>query len=265
MPGRVLVGTSGWSYQHWQGIFYPPELEREEWLAFYARAFPTVEVNSTFYRLPFENMVLSWRHRTPEGFLFAAKFSRQATHVHRLRDCQSIVQRWLERMRLLEEKLGVVLVQLPPGLHKDLPLLEAFLRLFPEDTRVAVEFRHPSWECEEVYDLLRTLGVAHCTISYPRYPTNWTVTASFAYVRLHGVTRAYDYCYSGEELRELATHLHQLLQQVQQVFVYFNNDTSGYAPDNARQLQTLLSLQERVAGTAQLGENPHIKTGSEEG
>lgn len=265
MPGRVLIGTSGWSYQHWRGIFYPPELEREEWLAFYARAFPTVEVNSCFYRLPFENMVLGWRHRTPESFVFAAKLSRQATHVQRLRDCQSIVQRWLERMRLLGEKLGVVLVQLPPSLHRDLSLLEAFLRLFPTDTRLAVEFRHPSWECEEVYDLLRSLGVAHCTISHPRYPLNWTVTAPFAYVRLHGATKAYDYCYCSEELRELAVRIRDLLQQAEQVFVYFNNDTSGYAPDNARQLQTILSLEESVAGTAREEENPLINTGQEEG
>ncbi|MDW8105251.1 MAG: DUF72 domain-containing protein, partial [Armatimonadota bacterium] len=240
---------------------YPPELEREEWLAFYAHVFPTVEVNSSFYRLPRENMVPSWYQRTPAGFVFAAKFSRQATHIHRLRDCQQIVQRWMERMRLLEEKLGVVLVQLPPSLHKDVPLLEAFLRLFPEDTRVAVEFRHPSWECEEVYDLLRSLEVAHCTISYPRYPLNWTVTAPFAYVRLHGVSRAYDYCYGQEELRDLAAHLRDLLQQVQEVFVYFNNDINGYAPDNARQLQTILSLEAEAAGTAGAEENPHINMG----
>ncbi len=249
MAQRVLIGTSGWSYEHWRSIFYPPELEREGWLAFYARVFPTVEINSSFYRLPVENMVLSWHQRTPEGFVFAAKFSRQATHVQRLRDCQPIVQRWMERLKLLESKLGVVLVQLPPGLHKDVPLLEHFLRLFPGDTRVAVEFRHSSWECDEVYGMLRALGVAHCTISYPRYPMNWTVTAPFAYVRLHGVTQAYDYCYSSEELRELAAHIRQLLHEVQQVFVYFNNDTSGYAPDNARQLQTILALNEELAGT----------------
>ncbi len=249
MAQRVLIGTSGWSYDHWRGIFYPPELAREGWLAFYARVFPTVEINSSFYRLPFENMVLSWYQRTPEGFVFAAKFSRLATHVQRLRDCQEIVQRWLERVRLLENKLGVVLVQLPPGLHKDVPLLEQFLRLFPEGTQVAVEFRHPSWECDEVYQMLRTLGVAHCTISYPRYPTNWTVTAPFAYVRLHGVTRAYDYCYSTEELRELARQIRHLLHEVERVFVYFNNDTSGYAPDNARQLQTILAMESEVAGT----------------
>ncbi|GIV17227.1 MAG: hypothetical protein KatS3mg022_2662 [Armatimonadota bacterium] len=249
MTQRVLIGTSGWSYDHWQGIFYPPELEREGWLAFYARAFPTVEINSSFYRLPFENMVLGWHRRTPEDFVFAAKFSRQATHVQRLHDCHTIVQRWMERLRLLEEKLGVILVQLPPGLHRDVPLLEGFLRLFPEDVRLAVEFRHASWECDEVYDMLRALGVAHCTISYPRYPVNWTVTAPFAYVRLHGVTQAYDYCYSTEELHDLATHIRELLQKVQQVFVYFNNDTNGYAPDNARQLQTILALEQEVAGT----------------
>lgn len=249
MAQRVLIGTSGWSYNHWQGIFYPPELEREEWLAFYARAFPTVEINSSFYRLPFENMVLGWHRRTPEHFVFAAKFSRQATHVQRLRDCQTIVQRWIERLRLLQKKLGVILVQLPPGLHRDVPLLEAFLRLFPEEMQVAVEFRHASWECDEVYNMLRTLGVAHCTISYPRYPVNWTVTAPFAYVRLHGVTQAYDYCYSTEELHALATHIRELLQEVRQVFVYFNNDTNGYAPDNARQLQTILALEQEIAGT----------------
>jgi uncharacterized protein YecE (DUF72 family) len=249
MAQRVLIGTSGWSYDHWRSIFYPPELEREGWLAFYARVFPTVEINSSFYRLPFENVVLSWYQRTPESFVFAAKFSRLATHVQRLRDCQPIVQRWMERLSLLKDKLGVVLIQLPPGLHKDVPLLEAFLRLFPSGTHLAVEFRHPSWECDEVYDMLRALGVAHCTISYPRYPMNWTVTAPFAYVRMHGVTQAYDYCYSTEELRELARQIRNLPREVEQVFVYLNNDTNGYAPDNARQLQTIFALESEVAGT----------------
>lgn len=243
MARRVLVGTSGWSYDHWRGRFYPSELPREEWLAFYAQTFPTVEVNSSFYRLPFANMVLGWHRRSPEGFLFAAKFARQATHVHRLHDCQQIVQRWLERMQLLGAKLGVILVQLPPGLHREVPLLEAFLRLFPPGTRVAVEFRHPSWECEQVYDLLRSLGVAHCTISYPRYPMDWTVTAPFAYVRLHGVTQAYDYCYNTAELEQIAARIRDLPAEVQEVFVYFNNDTNAYAPENARQLQAMLASE----------------------
>lgn len=242
MKQRVLVGTSGWSYEHWSGSFYPPELERREWLDFYARVFPTVEVNSCFYHLPFENMVRSWRLRTPNEFLFAAKFSRQATHVNRLRDCEPILQRWIARMQLLEGKLGVVLVQLPPGLHKDVPLLTDFLKLFPTGLRVAVEFRHTSWECAEVYDALAALGAAHCTISYPRYPVDWTTTAPFAYVRLHGVTRAYDYCYSSDELQALAENIHTLLDSVQQVFVYFNNDFNAYAPDNARQLQAFLNI-----------------------
>ncbi len=240
--GNVLIGTSGWSYDHWRSRFYPPELPREEWLTFYAQAFPTVEINSSFYRLPFEGMVNGWYRRTPDGFVFAAKFSRQATHVQRLRDCEALVQRWMERLSLLEAKLGVVLVQLPPSLDKDLSLLEGFVRLFPEQTRLAVEFRHPSWECEEVYVTLRRLGVAHCTISYPNYPMDWTVTAPFAYVRLHGVTQAYDYCYSSHELRQLAEHIRSISAEVEQVYVYFNNDTNAYAPDNARHLQTLLLL-----------------------
>lgn len=241
MARRVLIGTSGWSYDHWRGIFYPLDLPREEWLAFYAQTFPTVEVNSSFYRLPFANMVLGWRQRTPEEFLFTAKFSRQATHVQRLRDCQQIVQRWLERMQLLGAKLGVILVQLPPGLHKDVPLLEDFLRLCPREVRVAVEFRHASWECDEVYDLLRGQGIAHCTISYPRYPMDWTVTAPFAYVRLHGATQAYDYNYNTTELEQIASRIRDLPGEVQEVFVYFNNDTNAYAPSNARQLQAILA------------------------
>ncbi len=240
MAGSVLVGTSGWSYDHWCSRFYPPELQREEWLAFYARAFPTVEINSSFYRLPFENLVLGWHRRTPDEFVFAAKFSRQATHVQRLRDCQTLVQRWMERLSLLEAKLGVVLVQLPPNLPKDVPLLKDFLQLFPQGTRLAVEFRHPSWECDAVFAMLRSMGVAHCTISYPGYPMDWTLTAPFAYVRLHGVTKVYDYCYTSDDLRQLAGHIRSIASEVETVLVYFNNDTNAYAPDNARQLQTLL-------------------------
>ncbi|MEN3002436.1 MAG: DUF72 domain-containing protein [Armatimonadota bacterium] len=237
---RYLIGTSGWSYKHWMGRFYPVDLPREKWLEFYCQHFPTVEINSTFYRLPQERMVKGWFQRTPDGFRFAVKMSRHVTHLLRLRDCSDAVSNWWARVQHLRHKLSVTLVQLPPSLHADPPLLRDFLALLPTNIRTAVEFRHESWHSETVYQLLQEAGAALCIISHPTLPPHWVVTAPFVYVRMHGSAKRADSCYTAEELAEWAEHLLRLDPAVREVFVYFNNDFNAYAVTNAKQLSAMV-------------------------
>lgn len=237
---RYFIGTSGWSYNHWIGRFYPADLRREKWLEFYCQHFSTVEINSTFYRLPKESMVKSWFQRTPDNFRFAVKMSRHVTHLHRLRNCGDAVNNWWARVRHLQHKLSVILVQLPPSLQADPPLLQDFLALLPANMRTAVEFRHESWHCDAVYRVLQEAGAALCIISHPLLPSHWVVTAPFVYVRMHGSTQRADSCYTTEELTEWAKRLLQLDIAVHDVFIYFNNDFNAYAVANAVQLGVLL-------------------------
>ncbi len=158
----LLVGTSGWQYKDWRGVLYPPGLPVRLWLEEYAAAFPTVEVNNAFYRLPSRETFASWRERTPPGFVAAVKASRYLTHVKRLRDPEEPVERLMSRATALGDRLGPVLLQLPPTLQADPALLDACLRCFPESTRVAVEPRHPSWWTPDVRAVLESRGAALC-------------------------------------------------------------------------------------------------------
>lgn len=236
--GRLRVGTSGWTYRHWQGPFYPPGLPARRWLEFYAREFDTVELNSPFYRIPPRSTFESWRRRTPEGFLFAVKASRQITHVRRLREPQRELEWFLSSARGLGEKLGPVLFQLPPGMRADPELLAQFLRTLPPG-RYVLEFRHASWFCEEVYALLRDHNVALCISDSPRWPCPRVITADFLYVRLHGHERLYASRYGPEELRAWAELVREHLPRGD-AFVYFDNDYAAHAVFNARELRQLL-------------------------
>ncbi|HEV2907495.1 MAG TPA: DUF72 domain-containing protein, partial [Actinomycetota bacterium] len=145
----VLVGTSGWQYDDWRERFYPKDLPKSEWLRYFSEAFPTVEVNNTFYQLPKEETFVAWREASADGFLVTVKASRYITHLRRLRDCRDPVRLLWSRCRRLGKKLGPVLFQLPPNFKADVDLLRGFLRLLPKSMRPAFEFRHPSWENEE--------------------------------------------------------------------------------------------------------------------
>ena len=145
MSARFFIGTSGWHYDHWRGPFYPSKLPKTRWLEFYAGHFDTVEVNSSFYRLPSETAVGGWRRGTPPGFTFSMKASRYITHLKRLKDSAEAVRRFTERVKILKEKLGPLLYQLPPNMKRDDRRPESFLAGLPPGYRHAVEFRHSSW------------------------------------------------------------------------------------------------------------------------
>ena len=240
MSGQIRIGTSGFSYRHWTGVFYPEDLPQKRWLEFYAELFDTVELNVTFYRLPTEAAFRAWAERVPAGFLYAVKLSRYITHLKRLHDARESLDLFLSRTRLLGEHLGVILVQLPPGLHRNVPLLDQFLDACDPTVRWAVEFRHASWLHDETYDALSRHRAALCIHDLlPDHPR--IVTADFTYARFHGVDQRYGGSYSEEGLRGWAKQMRAWRENGLDVFAYFNNDVQGYAVQNARTMREMLS------------------------
>ncbi|HXF51281.1 MAG TPA: DUF72 domain-containing protein [Dehalococcoidia bacterium] len=234
MTPRFRIGTSGWVYPHWRGVFYPETLPQSGWFAFYASAFSTVEINNTFYRLPGEDAWRHWHEAAPEGFVYAVKGSRFITHIKRLRPGSESIDLFTGRARLLGEHLGPILWQLHPGHHRDLDRLRSFLELLPRDLRHVFEFRHASWFSDEVYALLREFDAGFCAYHMVDHATPLVATADFAYMRFHGSGDLYGGRYSDDELRAWADRLSAL--PVEEVFVYFNNDAYGHAVANARTL-----------------------------
>ena len=233
-----LIGTSGWSYRHWRGIFYPPELRPGKWLEFYQQKFDTVEINSSFYRLPTEATFVNWANRSKENFVFAVKASRFITHVKRLKEPEESVRLFLDRANQLGDKLGPILFQLPPGFSANPARLEAILQLKPEHQRWAFEFRDPSWFIPEVYRILERYGAAFCIYHLAGRDCPLAVTADWVYLRFHGDW--YTTRYSLEELEVWAGRLQRWLNEGRDCFAYFNNDTAGYAIQNAQELIRLL-------------------------
>ena len=236
------VGTSGWTYRAWAGIFYPETLKSSDLLAYYSHRFNTVEVNTTFYRFPPAPLVKGWIRKSPDDFVFSVKSSRFFTHLKRLNvadpDFQKRFGDFLERLSVLEKKLGPILFQLPPHFTKNLSVLENFLAFLPSDHSFVVEFRHVGWFDDEVYALLKKYHVALAVVSAPGIPYVPMVTSSLAYFRLHGADSWYNYRYSYDELKDVAQKALQLgdLPGVKDVFLYFDNDVSGYAIENAKSL-----------------------------
>jgi len=221
----IVLGTSGWQYTSWKTNFYD-NAKQAIWLERYAEQFQTVEVNNAFYRLPPRETFEHWRDRTPADFVFAVKVSRYLSHIKRLKDPEEPVQRFLNAAAGLGEKLGPVLLQLPPKFKIDLDRLSQTLRLFPNDMRVTVEFRDDSWFTNETRTLLEKFGVALCLADSPRRNTPVWRTADWGYLRLHEGAANPHPCYSRPSLRNWADRVSELWPESNDVFVYFNNDTN---------------------------------------
>jgi len=237
---RYYIGTSGWHYDDWRGIFYPEKLPKANWLEFYARHFATLELNSTFYRLPSEEAFRRWYDSSPPDFTFAVKVSRFITHIKRLKDCDEALSNFMSKVTLLRDKLGPLLYQLPPGLHRDDELLIQFLKKLPRGLKHAIEFRHQSWLEEDSFAILRKHHVGFCVFDMPKSTSPLIATADFAYIRFHGSDSLYSSCYSDEELAEWATKITHLAKNLESVYIYFNNDIAGYALQNAATMRNYL-------------------------
>jgi uncharacterized protein YecE (DUF72 family) len=238
----IRVGTSGWSYDHWHPELYVPGLPARDRLAHYATAFSTVELNSSFYRWPRPPAFSNWRQRLPDGFRLSVKAPRGLTHGRRLYAPEMWMQRIGTGWHELGGKRAVLLVQLAPSHARDDARLAYFLRVVPEWVRLTVEFRHPSWHCEEVFALLEAHGVSYCVMSGANLPCILRVTTDFAYVRLHGSDHHHLYAgsYSDTDLMWWADRVQEWNLAGKDVFVYFNNDGDANAVRNARTLRTLL-------------------------
>ncbi|MDB5312391.1 MAG: hypothetical protein JWO38_6593 [Gemmataceae bacterium] len=238
----VHIGTSGWSYDHWVDILYPRGASSLERLDAYARRFQTVEVNNTFYRWPKDDVFTTWHDRLPGNFVVSAKASRGLTQFRKLNDPRP----WLDRMEggmcRLRKKRGVLLVQLPPHFPRDLDRLNRFLAGVPAGQRVAVEFRHPSWDGEDTFDVLASHGAAYCVMSGANLPCVLRATAEFVYVRFHGPDNHHMYAgsYSEADLRWWADRIGEWQAQGRDVYAYFNNDGYGHAVRNALRVRELI-------------------------
>ena len=240
MNRRYWIGTSGWVYAHWRGVFYPDELRQRDWFNYYAEHFSTVEINNTFYRLPKERAWEQWREQAPSGFRYAVKGSRFITHIKRLRDCEEPVQTFLDRARLLSEHLGPVLWQLPPQMKCDIERLEAFLAILPHDLQHVFEFRRADWLHHETFMTLRRHNIGFCAYHMIDEETPLEATTDIAYLRFHGSDTKYGGRYTDRELAKWADRLRALPENVREVYVYFNNDAFGYAIENANTLRGIL-------------------------
>jgi len=240
MAAGYYIGTSGWHYDHWRHLFYPGKLAKTKWLEFYATHFTTVELNNSFYRLPSETAFANWRDSSPANFTFAVKVSRFITHIKRLKNAEEPVENFITRARILGEKLGPLLYQLPPNMHRNDEVLESFLSLLPKGMQHIIEFRHQSWLEEEVFEILRRHSVGLCVFDMPSLRCPLVVTADFAYIRFHGSTGLYASCYSDEELDWWAKRLADLVPSPKVIYVYFNNDAEAFAVRNAITLRGYL-------------------------
>lgn len=237
---KTYIGTSGWDYQHWMEAFYPSGTDREEFLTCYAERFGTVEINATFYRLPSEQTMASWRDAVPDEFVFTVKASRYLTHMKKLKDPEDPLEKVLQRARILQRKLGPVLFQLPPNWRFDEERLAAFLELLPDDLRAVLEFRDERWFSDRAFELLRQANAALCMHDLGGKATPRVVTADFAFIRLHGPGEAYRGSYDEHDLSGWAGAISSWTRQGKDVYCYFNNDEAGNAPKNALALERML-------------------------
>jgi uncharacterized protein YecE (DUF72 family) len=237
---HYFIGTSGWHYDDWRGRFYPEKLPKARWLEFYARHFSTLELNNSFYHLPSEKAFRNWHDSSPPDFTFAVKVSRFITHIKRLKDCNEPVNNFMSRTVILKEKLGPLLYQLPPGLHRDDARLTTFLTILPQGMKHAIEFRHKSWVEEEVFNILRQYHVGFCIFDMPKLTSPVIATADFAYIRFHGSGSLYSSRYSDKEMADWAKKIKRLAKNLKAVYIYFNNDVGGFAIQNAEMIRELL-------------------------
>lgn len=238
----IFIGTSGWTYPHWQKAFFPADMPSEERLHFYARQFNSVEVNTTFYGTPKRSTVRAWGEAVPPRFRFAIKASRFITHHRKLLSPRASSIKLFRAIEPIAEKTSALLFQLPPSFNADAPRLKKFLARMPAGYRYAFEFRHESWFCEEIYDVLRNADAALCLWELKGKFSPREVTSGFVYVRLHGpLAEAYRGSYPAKTLQKWRQRAEKWTRARKDVFFYFDNDEKGHAPHDALRLARLFS------------------------
>ncbi|MCB2209506.1 DUF72 domain-containing protein [bacterium] len=239
---EVFIGTSGWQYPVFSKHFYPGSLEKKEQLGYYAKQFPSVEVNNTFYDLPKPQTIANWVAQVPPAFCFSVKASRYITHMKNLLEPDETLPKFFDRIEGFGERLGPVLFQLPPNWQINLERLKAFLAALPAGYRYTFELRNSTWLCGSVYELLKKHGAAFCIYELNHRQSPLVSTADFVYIRLHGPGRAYRDPYSEQALSRWAERIEDWLRDDKDVYCYFDNTMNGHAWENAR------TLLEKVRG-----------------
>lgn len=231
---RLYVGTSGFSYPEWKGVFYPADLRADQMLSFYAKTFATVEINNTFYRYPKDETLRQWAAMVPRGFRFSIKAHRRITHEKRLGDIDGDVGFLFERMQALGDRLGPLLFQLPPSLRCDLVLLEAFLLALRPRAQAVIEFRHASWRQDRVYAMLDEHQASLCAAETDDEAQPRELVGPISYLRLHRSR------YTPDDLQDVAGWIRQRLSEKRDVYAYFTHEEGAPAHDYARALTGLV-------------------------
>lgn len=249
-PDKIRVGCSGWSYKDWAGIFYPKDLPAGEYLKFYSKYFNCVEIDSSFYRIPSSFMVEQWRKNSPEGFKFSPKLPKKITHEGKLVGFESRLSYFYSVVRRLGDKLGPIIVQLPPSmkLDKHRSVMEAFVPALDPKFQHAIEFRHKSWFVPEVYELLRKNGVAMVWSLNQYLETPPEVTSKFAVLRMIGDRELTEFTGvqrdMSEDAERWAKNVRDNINSIDDAFVFFNNHFAGFSPESANEFRRLLGLME---------------------
>lgn len=249
---KILIGTSGWQYSDWVGTFYKKGLKAKQKLEYFASRFPTVEINSSFYRLPGSDTFRTWHENAPEEFIFSVKFPRYVTQMKKLivdEASKPFITGFLDNSTNLKKNLGCVLIQLPPSFKCDEDRLKKFLKfLFSYAKKIkykadfAIEFRNDTWFTESVYKILNKYNIAFVISSSSRWPAAETITADICYIRFHGPTILFNSSYSGEELQKRAKFI-QSHKEVKKFYIFFNNTMNRHAIGNAEYLMKLLKTR----------------------
>lgn len=254
---KIYIGTSGWHYQHWNGSFYPQLITSSNWLDYYASRLRSVEINNSFYQLPSLESVKKWRDTVPDTFLFALKASRYITHRKKLRDPELILSNFIDRAKILGEKLGIILFQLPPRWQCNPKRLRDFIAALPQQYRYAFEFRDRSWFNPNVYEILAEYEIAFCIYELNGYVSPKVVTTDFVYLGLHGPDEAYKGQYNTATLsrsRWASTFL-AWKQEGKEIYCYFDNDECGYAAQDTLNLQSMINSHSSHSVIPQSGQN----------
>jgi uncharacterized protein YecE (DUF72 family) len=238
----VRIGTSGWSYDHWAGVLYPPKLAAARRLRHYIEEFDTVELNASFYRWPKDSTFSAWQQQLPDGFAMSVKAHRGLTHYRRLKSPEPWIERLERCWQLLDGRRGAVLVQLHPAQARDDSRLDDFLTAVPRSIRMAIELRHPTWDDPAVYALLEKHHTAYVVTSGAGMRCVPRATSDLVYVRMHGPPSdgLYAGSYSDDDLRSWAERIKKWDNEGRDVLLYFNNDLQGHAVRNARVLRGML-------------------------
>jgi len=239
---NLFIGTSGYNYKEWKGIFYPESLPKTKWLSFYSQNFNSIEINATFYGRFTKKTFEKWKDQTPRDFLFALKGSRYITHVKRIKNHELGIMDFFKNVKGLGEKLGVVLWQFPNNFKlkdENIKRLEAFIESLPVNIRQAFEFRDESWFVDNVFELLNKYNAGIAMNDSSVFPKMEKITGDFCYIRFHGPSNLYSSSYSDEELKIWAEKIKKYSKKYD-IYCYFNNDVNGYAIENAKRLKELL-------------------------